>query len=240
MSKGRNNIDINIISEKLSGMEIISKLSSLVNDFNLKLIFSTNFSMEDQVITDILFSNNLPVKVFTLDTGRMFEETYKVFDRTIKKYNKRISLYSPESSDIENLVASKGIFSFYDSVENRIECCNIRKVKPLKRALKGYNCWITGLRAEQSDNRKYLTEFMLDENFGIIKFNPIIDWSEKKVEEYVKSRLIPYNSLYDKAYKSIGCEPCTRAVRKGEKIRTGRWWWEDKSKKECGLHSRPE
>ena len=238
MGRGRNSFDVVNISEKLNGLDIKSKLNSLNNDFGLKLIFSTNFSIEDQVITDIIFNNDLPISVFTLDTGRMFEESYKVFDRTIKKYNKKISVYYPENSDIVNMVESKGIFSFYDSVENRIECCNIRKVKPLKQALNGYTCWITGLRSEQSENRKDVTEFLIDENFGILKYNPIIDWSEEKVMEYIKSNLIPYNILFDKGFRSIGCEPCTRAINKGENIRSGRWWWEDKSKKECGLQDR--
>jgi len=239
MSKEQNTIDIEIIREKLSGMNIESRLNSLLMNFHLKLIFSTNFSIEDQVITDIIFSNNLPITVFTLDTGRNFEETYKVYDRTLKKYNKEINSYYPSTNELEKLISAKGLYSFYESVENRVECCEIRKVKPLKRALKGYNCWITGLRSEQSENRKELTEFMFDENHNILKYNPLISWSESEVINYIKSRSIPYNALYDKGFRSIGCEPCTRAINKDENIRSGRWWWEDKSKKECGLHSKP-
>jgi len=226
------------LTNSIQDKSILEQLKILSEKFAGKIAFSTSFGQEDQVITDIIFSNNLPIKVFTLDTGRMFEETYKTWSKTLQKYNKKILAYFPNKEDVEKLVTEKGIYSFYESLENRKECCGIRKIVPLKRALVGVDCWITGLRAEQSTARTSLTLLENDENFGVIKYNPLKDWLLDDVLEYIKKHNVPYNVLHDKGFVSIGCSPCTRAIQPGQDIRAGRWWWEDNSKKECGLHAK--
>lgn len=217
-----------------SAEEILHALSDLPNE---KIVFSTSLSYEDQVITHILFSENLNVEVFTLDTGRLFAETYSVFNSTRDRYKREIRTYYPKTEAVEQLVSSKGPNSFYESVENRKECCYIRKVEPLKRALAGKTIWITGIRAEQSANREGMKQIEWDETNNIIKIHPLLNWSFDEVKAYIKKYNIPYNPLHDKGFVSIGCQPCTRAVKGGEDFRAGRWWWEDNSKKECGLHN---
>ena len=214
------------------------KLRYLAGNYQGKVVFTTSFGYEDQVITDLIFRNEIPVQVVTLDTGRMFEETYKVFRSTIEKYGHEIKVYFPPAELVERMVAEKGPYSFYESVENRKECCYIRKVLPLKRALEGHSVWITGLRASQSPNRSGLHEVEWDEANGIVKFNPILNWSLDQVKAYIKDYNVPYNVLHDKGFISIGCEPCTRAIKPGEDFRAGRWWWEQNSGKECGLHEK--
>ena len=199
------------------------------------IAFSTSLGQEDQVLTDVIFRNNHPIKVFTLDTGRLFEQTYDVLNKTQKKYNKSISSFAPDNNELEALLDSKGPYSFYDSIENRKECCSIRKINPLQKALKGVDLWITGLRASQSNSRSALSFFSYDDAFGLPKFNPLVNWTLEEVENYLEQNNVPQNSLHKKGFVSIGCEPCTRAVKPGEDIRSGRWWWEE-SKKECGLH----
>ena len=203
------------------------------------MAFSTSFGQEDQVISDIIFKKNYPIKVFTLDTGRLFEETYKVFAATQQKYGKKISTYFPDTHAVEELVSNKGVYSFYDSVENRKECCTIRKVNPLQKALKGVDLWITGLRASQSTARNEIKLFGYDNAFGLPKFNPLAHWDLPMVENYLEKNQVPQNILHKRGFVSIGCAPCTRAVKEGEDIRSGRWWWEE-SKKECGLHLNPK
>ncbi len=200
------------------------------------IVFTTSFGMEDQVITDMIFTGKLDIKVVTLDTGRLFRETYKVFGKTIEKYGRNIRCYYPDTASVEKLVSEKGPFSFYESVENRKECCHIRKVEPLNRALMGMECWITGIRATQSTNRDRLQIIEKDPDWGILKYNPLLHWDQQDVEDYIKAHNVPYNILHDKGYASIGCEPCTRALKPGEDFRDGRWWWESNSNKECGLH----
>lgn len=226
------------LNNSLRGKTISDKLGYLVDRFPGRVVFTTSFGYEDQVVTDFIFSNDFPVRVVTLDTGRMFEETYKVFRSTMEKYNKQIHVYFPPADKVEKLMTEKGPFSFYDSLENRKECCFIRKVIPLKRALEGHDVWITGLRADQSDNRSSLHEFEWDEGNKIVKYNPLIDWPLEDVKEYVKKNHVPYNILHDKGFVSIGCEPCTRAIKPGENFRAGRWWWEQNTGKECGLHEK--
>jgi len=222
---------------EIKGLEIEHSLEYLVNAFPGEVIFSTSFGWEDQVISHVIFKNNLPIKVFTLETGRLFPETYYVWNRTLEMYGKPIHAYYPDTKAVEKLVSSKGPSSFFDSVENRKECCGIRKIEPLKRALSGNSCWITGIRAEQSQNREHMDQVEWDEGNQILKFHPIFDWSLEQVKAYIRDNNIPYNPLHDKGFPSIGCAPCTRAVREGEDFRAGRWWWEDQDKKECGLHS---
>lgn len=228
---------ISDLNKKLSDKPIVSVLENLAEKYPGKIVFTTSFGYEDQVITDMIFKNNLDIKVITLDTGRLFPETYKVYRSTLEKYKKPIKAYFPPAEKVEELLNEKGPFSFYESIENRKECCYIRKVIPLKRALSGNEIWITGLRASQSENRSDLKKFEWDAGNQIIKYNPILEWSLDEVKNYVKQYNVPYNVLHDKGFVSIGCEPCTRAIRSGEDFRAGRWWWEQNSGKECGLHS---
>lgn len=224
------------LKNQLDGFSIEDQLKKLVSLFPEKTIFTTSLGIEDQVITHKLFSNNIDVKVITLDTGRLFPQTYDVFSNTIIKYNKKINVYFPEYESVEKMVTEKGPFSFYQSVENRKECCRIRKVVPLNRALKGMECWISGIRAEQSDDRNNMDWLEYDKSKNLYKFYPLFNWSFDDIKNFVKENNVPYNSLHDKGYVSIGCEPCTRAVKPGEDFRSGRWWWENDGPKECGLH----
>jgi len=224
------------LNHAFKGKSIVEKFKLLNEQYPGETIFTTSFGYEDQVITDMIFRNDIPVRVVTLDTGRMFEETYKVFRSTREKYGKAIKVYFPPADEVEKMMTEKGPFSFYESVENRKECCFIRKVIPLRRALQGLKIWVTGLRASQSVNRSDLQEFEWDEGNQIIKFNPLLAWSLDEVKHYIKENHVPYNVLHDKGFVSIGCEPCTRAVRPGEDLRAGRWWWEQNTGKECGLH----
>ncbi|MCG6188073.1 phosphoadenylyl-sulfate reductase [Maribellus maritimus] len=225
------------LNTELHQMSVIEKMRYLAETYTEKIVFTTSFGYEDQVITDYIFAHNFPIKVITLDTGRLFEETYKVYRSTVEKYKKPIKAYFPPAEKVEELLEKKGPFSFYESLENRKECCFIRKVIPLKRALNGNEIWITGLRASQSDNRSDMREFEWDEGNQIIKYNPLLEWSLEDVKVYVYKNHVPYNVLHDKGFVSIGCAPCTRAIRPGEDFRAGRWWWEQNSGKECGLHS---
>jgi phosphoadenosine phosphosulfate reductase len=228
---------ISTLNKEAEAASLVSMLEKLSVQFPGKVIFTTSLGIEDQVITDMIFSNNLDIRVVTLDTGRLFEETYKVFNRTVDKYGKMIEVFFPRHEAVEKMVTEKGPLSFYKSVENRKECCNIRKVEPLKRALEGIECWVTGLRASQSDNRHDLNFFEWDNGFKLIKYNPLLHWSLEDCQKYVRENNVPYNVLHDRGFVSIGCAPCTRAIQPGEDFRAGRWWWEDNSKKECGLHT---
>jgi phosphoadenosine phosphosulfate reductase len=228
-----------VISEIISfvsGKSAEETLAALAGRYKNAVIFSSSLGLEDQVITHMIYSNNIPIKIFTIDTGRLFPETYKVLYDTNEFYNKKIEIFFPQAEHVQNLVNTKGPFSFYESVENRKECCYYRKVEPLNRALKGTACWVTGIRAEQSSNRQNVEQFEWDVQHGVIKYHPLLSWTTGDVKAYIKQYNIPYNTLHDKGFISIGCAPCTRAVKEGEDFRAGRWWWEDNSKKECGLH----
>lgn len=228
---------VNTLLEKTKDFSIEETLSFLADEYKDKVVFSTSFGQEDQVITALIGQNDLPITIFTLDTGRLFQETYDVFHKTLKKYKKEIKTYFPEAAAVEELLNKKGPNSFYESVENRKECCFIRKVAPLTKALKGNAIWITGLRAEQSENRSDLAAFEYDAHFDIIKFNPLLKWTLKEVVDYLEKNNVPQNVLHKKGFVSIGCAPCTRAIAPGEDIRAGRWSWES-SHKECGLHQK--
>ena len=221
--------------ETLDGLEIPEQIKLLADSFPDQVAFSTSFGQEDQVITDIIARNDLAVRTFTLDTGRLFNETYELIDITRARYRLDLEVYYPDTMRVEELTRTKGFTSFYESVENRKECCTIRKVEPLNRALKGVTVWITGLRAEQSDNRAGMSILEWDSSRGLYKFNPLIHWTYAQVLDHLKAHDVPCNSLHDKGFFSIGCAPCTRAIQPGEDARAGRWWWET-SKKECGLH----
>ena len=228
---------IHEIIQQTAGLNPVEALTLLADLFPEKIIFSTSFGWEDQAITHMIFANKLPIKVFTLETGRLFPETYYTWNRTLEMYGEPIHAYYPQHQTVEHMVSTKGPSSFYESVENRKECCGIRKLEPLKRALAGNNLWITGIRADQSANREYMYHVEWDEGNQLVKFHPIFNWTIEDVKQYIEQNNIPYNPLHDKGFPSIGCAPCTRAVQPGEDFRAGRWWWEDQSKKECGLHS---
>lgn len=230
--------DPSVLTTALAGKTEAESLAVLAELYSGEIVFSTSLGYEDQVITDLILSNKLDIKIFTLDTGRLFNETYMTLQKTNNRYDTKIEVMFPQTTAVENLLSTKGPLSFYDSIENRKECCAIRKVEPLNRALKGQKIWITGIRAEQSGNRQDMAQLEWDEAHQLFKFHPLLHWSLEQVKEYLKINNVPYNPLHDKGFVSIGCAPCTRAIMEGEDFRAGRWWWEDESKKECGLHAR--
>jgi phosphoadenosine phosphosulfate reductase len=227
--------DLNKRFEKADPVEILEFCAA---EYYGKASLSNSFGAEDQLLTHIIATEKIPISIFTLDTGRLYQETYSLMERTHEKYQIDIKVYFPDAAQVEEMVNRKGVNLFYESVENRKLCCRIRKMEPLKRALEGTDCWITGLRREQSEFRSDMQLFGWDEALGILKVNPLINFTEEDVWTFIRANQVPYNKLHDKNYKSIGCAPCTRAVREEEDARSGRWWWEDSSKKECGLHER--
>jgi phosphoadenosine phosphosulfate reductase len=230
------NNHISELQKKAAELSIPDMLRHVAELFPGKVTFSTSFSFEDQAIAHNILSNNIQVKIFTLDTGRLFPETYSVWSATNERYNTNVKAYYPNNKLLEELVTERGPNSFYEAPQNRIDCCHIRKVEPLRRALAGNAVWITGLRAEHSANRHDMPMVEFDATNNIIKYHPLLHWSTEDVKAYINEHNIPYNILHDRGFVSIGCAPCTRAVRPGEDFRAGRWWWEDSSKKECGLH----
>lgn len=209
-----------------------------LDKFQDKIAFSSSLGAEDQVITDMISKIDKSAKIFTLDTGRVFPETYDLIERTSRKYKMPIQIYFPDAKQVEEMVNDKGINLFFESVENRKLCCHIRKIEPLKRAFKDLDVWICGLRRDQSVTRTDVQVVEWDEANGLIKLNPIVDWTEEQVWDYIKTNKVPYNRLHDKGFPSVGCQPCTRAIEKGEDTRAGRWWWENPETKECGLHAK--
>jgi phosphoadenosine phosphosulfate reductase len=234
MSQQQNISDLEARFQSLSAADGLGLIADL---FSGKVVFSTSLGQEDQVITQLITTQNLSIQIFSLDTGRLFPETLELLSRTESKYKTRIKVYYPTTSSVEKLVSEIGINGFYESVDNRKSCCFVRKVEPLKRALAGNEIWITGLRAEQSANRSEMKRIEWDEANQIIKYNPLMDWTFDQMIAYINEHKIPYNPLHDQGFVSIGCAPCTRAILPGEDARAGRWWWEE-SKKECGLHAR--
>ena len=232
-----NSQDLTQLVYQISGLKMKESLELLANTFSSKITFSSSFSFEDQLITHEILANQLPISIFTLDTGRLFSETYSVWVSTNERYNTHIKAYYPQAEALQNFVAEKGPNSFYKSVENRKSCCFIRKVAPLKRALAGNAVWVTGLRAEHSPDRENLEMLEWDESNQIIKFHPLLHYTTEQVKAKITEHNIPYNPLHDRGFVSIGCLPCTRAVKPGEDFRAGRWWWEEADKKECGLHT---
>ncbi|KAA0257161.1 phosphoadenylyl-sulfate reductase [Deferribacter autotrophicus] len=226
------------IIKKLKHVHDNEILNLIVNNYSSVSAFSTSLGPEDQVITHMLsqLDKDRNIHVFTLDTGRLFEETYRLLDETQKALNIAIKVYFPDFNLLEDLVNNHGINLFYESEELRKKCCYVRKIEPLKRAFKDKLIWITGLRKEQSTYRKQMELIEYDENFKIIKVNPLINWDRKQIWDYIVSNNVPFNELHKKGFLSIGCAPCTRSVHPGEDERAGRWWWELESKKECGLH----
>jgi phosphoadenosine phosphosulfate reductase len=224
------------IPDQIGGLSIADALAALSARYPGRVTFSTSFSLEDQVITHHILDAGLPISIFTLDTGRLFAETYSVWSATNERYHTTITAYYPDRTLLEPWLNLNGPNAFYESVANRKTCCHIRKVEPLKRALQGQAVWITGLRAEHSPERQDHSTLERDVANGVIKYNPLLHWDTAAVRAYIDQHNIPYNSLHDRGFVSIGCAPCTRAIRPGEDFRAGRWWWEDNTKKECGLH----
>jgi len=199
-------------------------------------VFASSLAAEDMVLTDLILKARLPIGIFSLETGRLHKETLAMVDKVREHYGYEIALYRPQTDAVDAYVAQNGLNAFYDSIEMRRECCRIRKVEPLSRALAGNKAWITGQRRAQSTTRSELAVQEDDAAHGMVKFNPLADWSEQDVWDYLRSNGVPYNALHDQGYPSIGCEPCTRAIQPGEDVRAGRWWWENPDSKECGLH----
>jgi phosphoadenosine phosphosulfate reductase len=234
MSTTPNTIDLlNQRFEKSSPEEV---LEYFLGEYKGRIALASSMGAEDQALTSLISGIDKSTRIFTLDTGRLFPETYDLIDQTNSFFNISIEVFFPDYKKVEAMVAKKGINLFYKSIENREECCHIRKIEPLKRAFQNLEVWICGLRKDQSITRFYSKMVEWDEANGLIKLNPLINWSEKQVWEYIKTHQVPYNVLHDNDFPSIGCQPCTRAVKKGEDVRAGRWWWEQPEHKECGLH----
>ncbi len=226
------------LNQQLAGADAIGLLSFFLTEYKGKIALSSSLGLEDQALTEMVCAIDKNTKIFTLDTGRLFPETYDLIHRTNQKYGIKMQVFFPDAQQVEEMVNTQGINLFYDSVEARKTCCRIRKLEPLKRAFAGLEVWICGLRREQSVTRSEMKPIEWDEANGLIKLNPLIDWTEEQVRTYISEHKIPYNPLHDKDYPSIGCLPCTRAILPGEDVRAGRWWWESPDTKECGLHKR--
>ncbi len=232
-------MDIQSLTQELQfeNKSLSDLLKQISNLFPKHTSFSTSFGLEDQVITHIIASEQLPILLFTLDTGRQFQQTYSTWAKTLIQYGIEIKSYTPDFDKVSELLSKKGPSSFYESVANRKECCGIRKVEPLRRALKGQKIWITGIRADQSLNRSKMKPIEYDSTYDLIKIHPLFHWTFDDVKQYALKHEIPFNPLHNKGFVSIGCAPCTRAIASDEDFRAGRWWWENHSSKECGLHS---
>jgi phosphoadenosine phosphosulfate reductase len=211
-------------------------LKLALDTFGRKAALSSSFGAEDMVLIDMLMKLDRTARIFTLDTGRLPQETYNVIDATRVKYGAVIEVFFPQAEAVQTMVAEHGMNLFYQSVDNRKLCCGVRKMEPLRRALSGLDAWITGLRREQSVTRTAVHKIEWDEGNGLVKVNPLVDWTHDDVWKYIRENNVPYNALHDRGYPSIGCGPCTRAVQPGEHERAGRWWWEHPETKECGLH----
>ena len=234
-----NNIEqAELLNARLTGLTAEEILKQVIEIFGSKITFATSLGAEDQVITYMISRIDKTTHIITLDTGRVFPETYDLLHRTINRYGVNIKSYYPDTTQVEEMVNTKGINLFYESIENRKLCCHVRKIVPLRRALSGMDAWITGLRREQSVTRTDLKIVEWDAANGLIKINPLLEWSEEQVWDFIKQHDIPYNKLHDQGFPSIGCQPCTRAIEKGEDLRAGRWWWEMPDSKECGLHGK--
>ncbi len=218
--------------------EALALLEAAVAEFGAdgQLTFANSFGAEDMVLTDLILRHKLPIEIFSLDTGRLPAETYNLMGEVESRYDTKLKVFFPDTAAVEAYVRGEGINAFYGSMDLRKRCCHIRKVEPLGRALAGKKAWITGLRAAQAATRTHLPTREFDAGNGLEKLNPLAAWSESDVWAYIRIENVPYNALHDQFYPSIGCAPCTRAVAIGEDVRAGRWWWEDPTAKECGLH----
>lgn len=228
--------DIESLQDKLIQLDAVNILNITTDLFPGQLVFASSMGLEDQVLMDMICRHRLDIPVFTLDTGRLFNETYELLAQTEEKYQTKIRVYFPDFHDVQQMTNQEGINLFYGSIEKRKMCCRIRKLEPLKRALGNYQAWICGLRRSQSDYRGNSQAIEWDSAHQMFKINPLINWSEQDVWDYIKANNVPYNKLHDRGYPSIGCACCTRSVEHGESSRSGRWWWEEEQHKECGLH----
>jgi phosphoadenosine phosphosulfate reductase len=226
--------------ERFPALDLFERLAAIRAQIPGRVVFTTSFGLEDQAIVHAIFAQALAIDVATLDTGRLFPETYDVWAETERRYGVRIRAFAPDHRTVETLISRQGIDGFRSSIEARLDCCAVRKVAPLARALDGAAAWITGLRADQSADRAQLAPALVDEERGLIKVNPLFDWTRDGAREFVRTHNVPCNALHERGFLSIGCAPCTRAVMPGEPERAGRWWWEQSQKKECGLHVAPD
>ena len=234
-------LDLIQLNKEFEKNSAIALLQWAASTFHKKLALASSFGAEDVVLIDLLMKVDRDVRIFTLDTGRLNEETYEVMEAVRRKYDVTIESYFPKAEAVESLERQKGFYSFRESVANRKECCAIRKVEPLSRALRGTEAWITGIRRAQGVTRTDVQKIEVDQAHpGLYKVNPLADWTEQDVWGYIKKNGVPLNRLHDAGYPSIGCAPCTRAVKEGEDVRAGRWWWENPEHKECGIHQKPK
>ncbi|MHB0952808.1 MAG: phosphoadenylyl-sulfate reductase [Allorhizobium sp.] len=223
------------LDQELAGLDLAGRLA-LVAGLGGRAVFTTSLGIEDQVITAAIGLARLPIKVSTLETGRLFKETVDLIGETEERFGIAIQRFRPEQDDIDAYAAKYSLNGFYESVEARHACCHVRKLVPLAKALSGAAIWITGLRRGQSGNRAATPFAEYDPERKLIKVNPLADWSIEDIKAYVEAETVPTNPLHKRGYPSIGCEPCTRAIKPGESERAGRWWWENDEKRECGLH----
>jgi phosphoadenosine phosphosulfate reductase len=228
--------DLPQLQDEIAGLGPVDVMQWATTRFPGNAVFASSMGIEDQVIMDMVCRDGLEIPAFTLDTGRLFQETYDLIEATESRYGTKIKIYFPDATEVETMVAENGVNLFYHSTENRKRCCGVRKLRPLARALSGAALWVCGLRREQSSTRADMGTLEWDANNTIFKLNPLMDWSEDDVRAYVKANNVPYNPLHDQGFVSIGCASCSRAIKPGESFRAGRWWWEEEEHKECGLH----
>ena len=230
--------EIDNLNTKFADVSAQELLQSFMSQYGVRLALSSSLSIEDQTLTDMMLRIDPQANIFTLDTGRLFPETYELIDRTNEHYKVKLKVYCPQTESLQQFVATEGINPFYESIEKRHACCEVRKLEPLRRAFRDLDVWVCGLRSAQSVTRSDMRLIEWDERHGLLKINPLIHWTELQVWDYIRENRVPYNRLHDKGFPSIGCEPCTRAVRRIDDVRAGRWWWESPDHRECGLHSR--
>ncbi|MCR5555707.1 MAG: phosphoadenylyl-sulfate reductase [Bacteroidales bacterium] len=230
--------ELEMLNEQFSAKTPKEVLTYCLEKYGNKIALASSLGLEDQVLTDMICKIDKTTRIFTLDTGRLFPETYQLISHTNDYYKINMEVFFPDHTDVEDLVKECGIDCYYKSIEERKRCCYVRKIKPLQRAFQGLDVWICGLRRTQSTTRTNVQLIENDRVNGLVKLNPLIAWSEEDVKKYIQANHVPYNKLHDQGFPSIGCQPCTRAVKPGEDIRAGRWWWEDPDHKECGLHQR--
>ena len=228
--------DIEKLNQQWDKVEPETMLRHFMEIYGDRIALSSSLSAEDQALTDMMLGINPQARIFSLDTGRLFPETYALLDKTNLHYGIKIEVFCPQTEALQEMVNTQGINLFYESIEKRHLCCQVRKLEPLSRAFRTLDAWVCGLRRGQSVTRNNMQRVEWDERHGLLKINPLIDWSEEQVWVYVREHRVPYNKLHDQGFPSIGCQPCTRAVKPGEDIRSGRWWWEDPQHRECGLH----
>jgi phosphoadenosine phosphosulfate reductase len=229
---------LGVLNQQFQNKSPEEVLRFFLEKYKGKIALSSSLGIEDQVLTDLVVKVDKNTRIFTLDTGRLFPETYSLIERTNSKYGIKLEVFFPDHIEVEKMVKAEGVNLFYNGIDQRKRCCQVRKLEPLKRAFAGLDVWICGLRRDQSVTRQDVQMVEWDEGNQLIKLNPLINFTGQQVWDYIKQHQVPYNKLHDKGFPSIGCQPCTRAIEPGEDIRAGRWWWENPDQKECGLHKR--